>query len=71
MGCCGLYLAMRFAVRPVTVNTTIRAARSLVAARTAAVASASVCTHSKSTHEHMSTGTDSDTDNDADSVMKD
>jgi hypothetical protein len=43
MGCCGLYLAMSRAVLPVTVNTTISAACSLVAARTAAVASASVC----------------------------
>lgn len=43
MGCAGRYLAMSRAVRPVTVNTMIRAARSLVAARTAAVARASVC----------------------------
>lgn len=42
MGWRGRYLAMSRAVRPVTVITTISAAFSLVAARTAAVASASV-----------------------------
>lgn len=44
MGCCGRYLAISRAVRPVPVNATMSAACSLVAARTAAVARASVCT---------------------------
>lgn len=43
-------MAMRLAVRPVTVNTTIRAACSFVAARTAAVARASVCRTTATKH---------------------
>lgn len=43
--CAGLYFATRRAVRPVTVNTMMRAALILSAARTAEDANASACAH--------------------------